>query len=336
MKKLTNKAAVYDLLAASTVSAALGTAFETGLLWQLAETPLDAAGVAQAFAIPLKRCAYWLQCLHALGILKMTPGGYAPSAMAHKVILNTYSQESWAHLAADARERSAGVHNLAQYIREPDSVWKAQGLAQPRDYVDKMRASPERAREFTRMLYEIHQNLGNELAELLDMAGVQRLMDLGGGSGVVSMALLRKYPGLTATVVDIENVCAAGREIAEENSLADRITYQPLDFSREELPGGFDMILFCDVLPGDETLYRKIWRALQPGGRVVVVFHLSPAENLAPTQRLEWTFLDSLEDPAFSIPTSAQLRAQLAQASFHVLPGEPLTSTSRSVIQAWK
>jgi hypothetical protein len=48
---------------------------------------------------------------------------------------------------------------------------------------------------------------------------------LGGGSGVVSLALLRQHPHLTSTAVGIENVCIAGREFAQENSLSDRITY---------------------------------------------------------------------------------------------------------------
>jgi len=61
-----------------------------------------------------------------------------------------------------------------------------------------MKVDPDRAREFTRMLYEVHQYLGNELATLLDLTNVRRLMDVGGGSGVVTMALLQKYPDLTA------------------------------------------------------------------------------------------------------------------------------------------
>lgn len=336
MKKLTTREGIYDLLAASTASAALGAAIETGLFWLLSEKPLDSTGVSQALHIPFKRCAYWLQLLHTLGLLKRTRRGYAPSTLVRAVILDTYSQESWAHLAVDERERSAGVHNLALYIHEPSSIWKAQGLAEPRDYVEKMRANPERAREFTRMLYEVHQNLAAELAALLDLAGVQTLLDVGGGSGVVSLAFLRKYPGLAATVVDLENVCNAGRLIAEENSLSDRISYLPLDFNRDELPGGFDTILFCDVMPGDVALYQKMWRSLNPGGKLVVVFHLSPDESSAPPSRLGWTFVDSLEDPAFSIPTSVQLRAQLAQAGFNVLPGDTILATKRSVIQAWK
>jgi tRNA1(Val) A37 N6-methylase TrmN6 len=64
------------------------------------------------------------------------------------------------------------------------------------------------------MLFEVHQPLARTVSELVgelrDMTRVQHLMDLGGGSGVVSMALLRKYPALRATVVDLENVCVAG------------------------------------------------------------------------------------------------------------------------------
>ncbi len=170
---------------------------------------------------------------------------------------------------------------------------------------------PDRARRFTRMLYELHQPLANHLAELLDMTGVRRLMDLGGGSGVVSLALLRRHPGLSATVVDIEHVCSAGREIAQEDSLADRITYHAADFVHDELPGGYDMVLKCDVGVHSEALYRKLWAALNQGGRLVIVDHFAPADNVVSPARLYWTFQDSLADPDLGVMTVAKLQNQL-------------------------
>jgi len=122
------------------------------------------------------------------------------------------------------------------------------------------------------------------------------------------MALLRKHPDLKATVVDIENVCVAGREIAEENSLVDRITYLPGDLKEGPFPGGFDMMMLCDVGVFGEALYRRLHASLNSGGRLGIVFHFSPAETIGPAARLTWTFLDSLEDPNFSIPTLAQMR----------------------------
>lgn len=336
MKILTTNEDVYALLHAPTASAALGAAITTGLLWMLAETPMSEEEVAQALNIPGKRGHYWLQYLHSFGILDHIPQGYIPSSVVRTAILDTNSRESWQHLVIDEQEKDACVHGLPQLISEPGSLWTIQGLEEPKSYVDRMRASSERAREFTRMLFEVHQNLAKQVAELLDLRDVQRMMDLGGGSGVVSMALLRKYPALTSTVVDIENVCVAGREIAEEEGFSDRITYYSAEFDDDEFPSGFDLVLQCDVAVYSVELLQKLYLSLKQGGRLILVDHFSPAENLAPTTRLEWTFLDSLRDPNFSFPTLDVFKSELAQAGFDVSNEHQTLGKGLIVLQAWK
>jgi hypothetical protein len=98
-------------------------------------------------------------------------------------ILDTNSRQSWQHLVIDEQEKDACVHGLPRLISEPGSLWTIQGLEEPVSYVDRMRGSPERAREFTRMLFEVHQNLAIQVAEVLDLTGVERMLDLGGNSG---------------------------------------------------------------------------------------------------------------------------------------------------------
>ena len=215
---------VLDLMNAYVTCAALNAALELGLFWLLAEQPLEAPQVAQALGIPAKRCQYWLQFLSTTGLIERGPKGYAPSITAHSAILDACSQDTWAFLARDARERFPAIIDLALHMRQPDSTWAAQGLVPP-DYFEYLVEDPERARGFTRMLYELHLPLAEALAETLDLQGAQRLLDLGGGSGVMSMALLRRWPALSAVVVDIANVCAAGREIAAETLPGDRLTY---------------------------------------------------------------------------------------------------------------
>lgn len=336
MKKLTTTEDVYGLLYAPPASAALGTAIETGLLWMLAENPMDGDGVAKALKIPGKRAHYWLQYLHSLGILDSVPQGYVPSSLAHTAILDTHSQESWQHLVLDERERTTCIQGLSQFISELGSLWIVQKLAEPKDYVDKMRASPERAREFTRMLFDVHQGLANDIADLLDLINVQRMMDLGGGSGVVSMALLRKHPSLISTVVDIENVCIVGREIAAEVGLSERISYHAAEFAIDDLPTGFDLVLQCDVGVFGTELYEKLWSTLKLGGRLVLVEHFSPDENSAPPTRVEWTFLDSLHDSDFSFPTIDQVETQLLQAGFEVSPEQHRFGKGWVALQACK
>jgi ubiquinone/menaquinone biosynthesis C-methylase UbiE len=333
--KLTTRDTVHDCLTAYVDSAALGTAIELGLFWLLAEQPLDAPGVAQALNIPIKRCQYWLQLLHSMGLIDQASGGYVPSSVARTAILDTWSQESWAYLAQEERERFPSVCDLALHIQEPNPIRTSQALT-TLNYVEKMANDPERARRFTRMLYELHQSMANHLAELLDVTGVHRLMDLGGGSGVVSLALLRWYPHLTSTVVDIENVCIAGREIAVEHSLADRITYHAADFVHDELPGGYDMVLHCDVGVYSEALFNKLWAVLNQGGRLVIVDHFAPVENVVSPARLCWTFQDSLADPDLDVMTVARLQNQLTQAGFHLLSENTMLPGDRLMIQACK
>jgi ubiquinone/menaquinone biosynthesis C-methylase UbiE len=168
------------------------------------------------------------------------------------------------------------------------------------------------------------------------MTGVERMMDLGGGSGVVSMALLQKYPALTSTVVDLENVCIAGREIAQEQGFSDRISFYAAEFSDGEFPAGYELALQCDVGAFGVELFRKVRRAVKPGGRLVLVEHFAPAEGFAPPTRLTWTLVDSLRDPNFAYPTFDQVSAQLLQAGFQVSPERKTVGKGWGILQARK
>jgi SAM-dependent methyltransferase len=322
---------IIDLLDSHTTAASLIAAMELGLFWLLAERPLEVETIAEKLNIPKNRCGYWLQLLSHVGLLEQSPGGYGPSLAARTAILDAYSQETWAFLAREMRDRSLAVHNLTRYIHESGSAWEAQGLTRP-DYFAQMIESPERASHFTRALYEVHLPLAEAVAESLDMSGVDRLMDLGGGSGVVSLALLRRNPDLSAVVVDIPNVCVAGHQIARENAMEDRITYHAADFLHDQLPSGFGVILACDACPFSESLLRKIRAALDPGGRLVIVDLFAPSEGVAPSAWLYWAVLASLENPGFSLLTVAQVQERLIDAGFRLLSERAL---AHSEVKRW-
>jgi SAM-dependent methyltransferase len=308
---------VFELLDGYVISSVVGTAMELGLFWLLAEKPLPALDIAHSLNIPLNRCHNWLQLLCKIGLLEENPNGYAPSSVANDAIVNAHSQDTWAFLAREDRYRFSAVRDLAVNIRNPVSTWDALDLTAP-DYFKQILDEPQYAARFTRMLYEIHIPLAEQIASMLDIRGVNRLMDLGGGSGVVSFALLRKEPQLTSVVIDVENVCHTGREIAVENGLEKRITYLAADFLQADLPTGFYMVIFCDSGPFSEALFGKIQDVLRPGGRFVIVSQFAPNPNNAPSSHLLWTFLASLEYPAQTIrfQTSDMVKTQLQQAGF--------------------
>lgn len=306
---------VLGLLDSYMASAVVGAAMELGLFWQLDREPQSEAEIAGLLGIPVKRCQYWLQYLSELGLIEPVTAGYRVSSKAQAAILDAYSQDTWALLAKESREKFPIFQYLSSHFREQGSVWEAVGLVPPM-YVERMNEDPLRARQFTRMLYELHQPLAGELADLLDMSDINHLMDLGGGSGVVSMALLRRYSNLSALVVDIPNVCRAGHELAIENAMQHRLRFFPADFMHDALPTGFDMVLECDVGVYNEALFEKVRASLNPGGRYVIVDQFAPAKGLAPRARLAWALQGSLIDADFSYPTADEIKAKLEKAGF--------------------
>jgi SAM-dependent methyltransferase len=272
---------ILELMQGYIVSAALGTAMELGVFWLLAEKPLPATDVAQSLNIPLNRCHHWLQILCRLGLLENNTEGYAPSIIAREAILNAQSQDTWAFQAREERDSSLFVQDLALNIGKPMSTWQIR-TPMPSDYSQHIQEDPNYAARFTRKLYEIHCPLAEQLANMLDLREVKSLLDLGGGSGVVSFALLRKQHDLTSVVVDVENVCQAGREIASEHRLEKRIAYLAADFLQDDLPTGFDMVMLCDVGSFSEVLFRRIYDVLNLKGHLVIVDKFAPSRTSAP------------------------------------------------------
>ena len=197
------------------------------------------------------------------------------------------------------------------------SAWQVSHLT-PADYFQQIEKDPIYSARFTRKLYEIHRSFAEQLANMLDLRGVKWLLDLGGGSGVVSFALLRKWDELTAVVVDVESVCQTGRVIASENKLEGRITYLAVDLLKNDLPTGFDLVMLCDVGSFNENLFRRIYNVLNLEGRLVIVDKFAPSKTSAPPSRLLSAFLTSLASPAQSVDyiTTEVVQTRLQQVGF--------------------
>ena len=313
--KLTTTADVHNTIIAFGASAALNTALELGLFWRLASEPETTEGIAQSLGVPLRRCRAWLELLVNMGLLERVEETYMISSVARTAILDAYSQTTWAW-RAQARHAwyPAGV-DLPANFQNPHAVRTIQGRQSPDEY-RRLSEDPAWAAAFTRALYELHLPLANELAETLDMSGVQRMMDLGGGSGVISLELLRRYPQLTSVVIDQEQVCITGRAIAAENGLSERITYHPADFLRDDLPVGFDLVLECDVGIYEVALLRKVHAALHRQGRLVLVGLWAPEAGMSPVGQEIMTFLHTLQDPDFEFKVVTETEAILAAAGF--------------------
>ncbi len=113
------------------------------------------------------------------------------------------------------------------------------------------------------------------VAGAIDLSGVRRLLDLGGGSGAYSQAFARASAVVAPTVFDFPRVTPLARRYADAAGLSERISTVDGDFRRDDLGADWDLVFVsavCHMLSPEENraLFGKIRASLAPGGRVAI------------------------------------------------------------------
>jgi len=135
------------------------------------------------------------------------------------------------------------------------------------DY-ELVQEDPQWAGDFTYALYDLYQPDAEILAKQLDLSDYQSLLDVGGGSGVMSFALVRAYPHLRACILDFRFVCDAANEIVRKERLSHRIRTLAGDMNKS-IPRGFDIIMFWNIGYIDTRVLKMAYESLPEGGMVV-------------------------------------------------------------------
>jgi len=139
---------------------------------------------------------------------------------------------------------------------------------------------PETSRAFQEYMIAIAHTAGGEIAsKLKGLDGASRVLDVGGGHATYSILLCQRHPNLSATVFDSPQALATGRANIEAAGLAQRIATQEGNLLDDELGNGYDVALLFNIIHGfspeaNVDLFRKVGRALKPGGRIVVLEQL--------------------------------------------------------------
>lgn len=125
------------------------------------------------------------------------------------------------------------------------------------------------------------------LVDALDLTGVSRVLDVGGGSGAFSMAFVRAADTITATVFDLPNVVSLTQGYVDQEGLGDKIDTVAGDYNKDELPAGYDLVFLSAIIHSNsplqnQALFEKVSRALNAGGRLVVSDFIMNDDRLGP------------------------------------------------------
>ncbi|GKS57788.1 SAM-dependent methyltransferase [Nitrospira sp.] len=134
---------------------------------------------------------------------------------------------------------------------------------------------PAYRRQFTWAMHQRSIEAAVEVARQVRISGSGTLLDLGGGPGTYALAFLDRHPRLHATICDRAPALDVAREIAATRNVRPRLSYLPLNFMEEAVPGSYDIIWYSNVLhiyspEQNQALFRRLRSSLVPGGRLII------------------------------------------------------------------
>src|SRR3954471_5457047 len=116
------------------------------------------------------------------------------------------------------------------------------------------------------------------------------MLDVGGAHGYISVAMCRKYPALTAVVLDLPAAVEQSAPILAAEGMGDRVVHRAGDALTDDLgESAWDFIYVSQLLhhfaePANRTFCQRVARALRPGGVFVVLELIRPASATAAGQ----------------------------------------------------
>ncbi|MEP7223397.1 MAG: methyltransferase [Actinomycetota bacterium] len=148
------------------------------------------------------------------------------------------------------------------------------------DFFGYAAANPAWGREFDTAMTEITGETARSVATAYRFDGVRRIVDVGGGRGILLATLLAEHPELRGVLVDLPHVVADARGALAEAGLKDRCDVVAGDFFDAVPDGGDAYVLSWIVHDWDDERAARILancrRVMGDDGRLLLVEAVLP------------------------------------------------------------
>jgi ubiquinone/menaquinone biosynthesis C-methylase UbiE len=239
-------------------------AMRLGVFEALEGGPRSAEEIAGSLGCAEASMTTLLNALNGFGFLRRRRGRYSLSRMSRRWLL--------ASSKGSLREMTLFLGDLFQAVEPMEEAIRTGEVT---NFHHRPHGS-ETWGHYVRGLGTVAKTLGAEIARKVPVDGPpKRLLDVAGGHGQFAIALCRRFPGLTADVLDLPGAVEHGRDMVHDEGMSDVISYREGDLRTLDWGEGYDIVLLCNILHNLEAAecelaFAKARSALREGGTVVV------------------------------------------------------------------
>jgi hypothetical protein len=144
--------------------------------------------------------------------------------------------------------------------------------------------NPDAAAVFDDAMTSISATEAGATSEAYDFRGIQTLMDVAGGHGLLLATVLRRHKTMRGVLFDLPHVAAGAAATFSRAGVTKRVRIESGDFFKE-LPSGADAIIMKHIVHDwDDDSARRILQtchdALGPRGKMLIVDAVVPPVNV--------------------------------------------------------
>lgn len=293
MKKIENPSELLEVAVGYQKSQTLFTFVELGIPQILKGEKTGAKEIARKMKIHPLAAERFLNACVAVGLLEKEGELYWNTKFSEKFLIKGDENYLGGQMRRYQKRSYPQWENLTEHLQK----W---------EYGEQCDDTPETEDQGADAMAEQH-NLalihGRKLAEHFDFSNYKKLLDLGGGTGAMSIALCEKFPNLTATVFDLPENIEKAKEFVLKSDAGNRIELIGGDLTKDGLPENFDVALLANLLAAfdaetNKKLFKNIYEKLPENGACLVSGWVLDADKLAP----EISILFCLEDICWNAP----------------------------------
>ncbi|MBI2180984.1 MAG: methyltransferase domain-containing protein [Deltaproteobacteria bacterium] len=245
-------------------SFALLAGIRLDLFTPLKDGPMSVEQLADKLGVEADKLKPLLCALAASGLLKAENGLFSNSSEANRFLvrgLATYR----------GGKHEVLLNNWQAGLRTAESI----RTGAPQAKLDFAGASAAELETFYRSNHAQALRRGRELVATYDLSPHHTLLDVGGGSGGLAIAVTETHPHMQATVAELPTVTPITRRIVEEAGASGRVQVQSSDVINESPSGAFDAAVlssFIQVISRDQArrALRNVGKVVNPGGAIYI------------------------------------------------------------------
>jgi len=263
-QNLKSREEIMERISAFRMSRILLSACELDIFSLIDSRAMPAREVAQASKIDYRAAKILLDALTAMGFIEKKNNRYSNTESSSKFL----------------------VRRSPNYIRglaHQSHLWNSWSMM-----TDVLRSGRpaqtssinEREKEWLESFISAMDDRGGqqakEVLDLIDLSGVSRLLDVGGGSGIFAATFTEAKSDISAVIFDLPNVIPITARFLAQHPAGDRIETMAGDYLKDDIGGDYDMIFMSAIvhsnsLDENTKLIKKCSRALTPGGRICIL-----------------------------------------------------------------